>query len=85
MKARVISLVLLFLSIALLASQAFAQATVSFTAPRPAVFGALLQSTVTQRRFSFSIAPLASLSSIHGSLAAAVKSKGAFPLLNTST
>ena len=46
--------------------------------------GALLQSTLTHKRWSGPALPVAALSTIHGALAAAVKSNGAFPLLNTS-
>ena len=46
--------------------------------------GALGQSMCTHRRLSFSTVPRASLTTIHGALAVAVKANGAAPRLNTS-
>src|ERR1039458_4642873 len=48
-------------------------------------FGTLVQSTVTQRRPSFSILPPVSLNEIHGEPAAAENSNGVLPLLKTPT
>src|SRR5580704_19747851 len=55
------------------------------TSPVPEPFGALLQSTLTHNRSSFSIVPCVEVNTTHGTFVDRVNTNGVCPRLNTST